>query len=103
MCSIRTIRRRMSYGRVQKEGVEQAEEKDTLSTVIRYFDEADIDHKYLARRGLPSREIIEEANSGNYEVLIIGSRGLNIFQEMVLGSVSHRVAKYSTIPVMIVK
>ncbi|WP_031547579.1 universal stress protein [Salinicoccus luteus] len=79
------------------------QKKDTLSTVIRYFDEADIDHKYLARRGLPSREIIEEANSGNYEVLVIGSRGLNIFQEMVLGSVSHRVAKYSTIPVMIVK
>lgn len=79
------------------------QKKDMLSAIIRYFDEADIEHKYVARRGLPSREIIEEANSGDYEVLVIGSRGLNIFQEMVLGSVSHRVAKHARIPVMIVK
>lgn len=79
------------------------QKKDMLSSIIGHFDEADIDHKYLTRRGLPSRKIIEEANSGHYEVLVIGSRGLNMFQEMVLGSVSHKVAKHAKIPVMIIK
>ena len=79
------------------------QKKDMLSSIIRHFDEADIDHKYLTRRGLPSLKIIEEANSGNYEVLVIGSRGLNMFQEMVLGSVSHKVAMHVRAPVMVIK
>lgn len=35
--------------------------------------------------------------------IILGTRGLNSFQKMVLGSVSHKVAKRSQIPVIIVK
>jgi nucleotide-binding universal stress UspA family protein len=35
--------------------------------------------------------------------VVIGSRGLNSFQEMVLGSVSQKVAKRVNAPVMIVK
>ncbi|MCG1010349.1 universal stress protein [Salinicoccus sp. ID82-1] len=79
------------------------QKKDTLSSIIRFFGEQTVDHEYVVRRGLPARKIIEEANTGKYDVLVIGSRGLNIFQEMVLGSVSHKVAKRATIPVMIVK
>ncbi|MFC3419543.1 universal stress protein [Salinicoccus hispanicus] len=79
------------------------QKKDTLSSIIRFFDEQAVDHEYVIRRGLPARKIIEEANTGSYDVLVIGSRGLNIFQEMVLGSVSHKVAKHARIPVVIVK
>ncbi|WP_337692580.1 universal stress protein [Companilactobacillus halodurans] len=35
--------------------------------------------------------------------MVLGTRGLNSLQEMVLGSVSHKVAKRSEIPVVIVK
>jgi nucleotide-binding universal stress UspA family protein len=34
------------------------------------------------------------ANSGKYQAIVLGSRGLNSLQEMVLGSVSHKVAKH---------
>jgi nucleotide-binding universal stress UspA family protein len=47
--------------------------------------------------------IISHANDGAYDVLVIGSRGLNTMQTMVLGSVSHKVMKYVKAPVMMVK
>lgn len=53
--------------------------------------------------GDPGPTIVREASEGNYDVVVIGSRGLNQFQEMVLGSVSHKVAKRVKCPVLIVK
>nr|WP_259337888.1 universal stress protein [Staphylococcus devriesei] len=37
------------------------------------------------------------------QAIILGTRGLNSLQEMVLGSVSHKLAKRAQIPVIIVK
>ncbi|MGM8366608.1 universal stress protein [Virgibacillus sp. W0181] len=53
--------------------------------------------------GEPGPTIVDYANKGDYDLLIIGSRGLNTLQEMVLGSVSHKVAKRVDCPVLIVK
>lgn len=62
-----------------------------------------IDHKLIIKHGDPGPTIISFANAGNYDLVVIGSRGLNSFQEMILGSVSHKVAKRVHIPVLIVK
>ncbi|MBU9721428.1 MULTISPECIES: universal stress protein [Bacillaceae] len=53
--------------------------------------------------GDPGPTIVREANNGEYDIVIIGSRGLNPLQQMVLGSVSHKVAKRVNCPVLIVK
>ncbi|MGM8211506.1 universal stress protein [Virgibacillus sp. W0430] len=53
--------------------------------------------------GEPGPTIVNYANNGDHELVIIGSRGLNTLQEMVLGSVSHKVAKRVDCPVLIVK
>ncbi|ADU30474.1 universal stress protein [Evansella cellulosilytica] len=53
--------------------------------------------------GEPGPTIVEEANEGEYDIVIIGSRGLNPFQRMVLGSVSHKVSKRVKCPVLIIK
>ena len=47
--------------------------------------------------------IVEHANQENYDIVVLGSRGLNTLQEMVLGSVSHKVAKRVHSPVLLVK
>lgn len=54
-------------------------------------------------RGDPGETIVDYANKGNFELVIIGSRGHNLLQELVLGSVSHKVAKRVQCPVLIVK
>lgn len=53
--------------------------------------------------GDPGPTIVDYANSQNVDLVIIGSRGLNSLQEMVLGSVSHKVVKRVKAPVLVVK
>lgn len=64
---------------------------------------ANINYRVQILHGVPGPSIVEFANKQNYELLVIGSRGLNSLQEMVLGSVSHKVVKRAECPVMIVK
>lgn len=53
--------------------------------------------------GEPGPAIVDYTNKNGFDVVVIGSRGLNSLQELVLGSVSHKVAKRANCPVMIVK
>lgn len=53
--------------------------------------------------GEPGPAIIDYVNKEEIDLVVIGSRGLNTLQEMVLGSVSHKVVKRVDCPVLIVK
>lgn len=53
--------------------------------------------------GEPGPTIVEYVNKQEADLVIIGSRGLNSLQEMVLGSVSHKVVKRVKAPVLVVK
>ncbi|MBT2581348.1 universal stress protein [Planococcus sp. ISL-109] len=64
---------------------------------------AGIKYRVEILRGTPGPTIVDFANKEEFEVLVIGSRGLNSVQEMVLGSVSHKVVKRANCPVLIVK
>lgn len=59
--------------------------------------------KTTTLRGNPSKEIIKYVKKQSIDQLVLGSRGLNTFQEMMLGSVSHKVMKHANCPVTIVK
>ena len=50
-----------------------------------------------------AESIIDHANKSDYDALVIGSRGLGAVQQMVLGSVSHKVIKHVKAPVLMVK
>lgn len=74
-----------------------------LMPVEELLRSANINYRIEILHGVPGPSIVEFANKQNYELLVIGSRGLNSLQEMVLGSVSHKVVKRAECPVMIVK
>ncbi|MHA6260134.1 universal stress protein [Sporosarcina sp. CAU 1771] len=71
--------------------------------IIELAKEADVKAKVKMLKGNPAQEIIKYVCSGEVDHLVIGSRGLNTFQEMLLGSVSHKVVKHVSCPVTIVK
>jgi nucleotide-binding universal stress UspA family protein len=54
-------------------------------------------------KGRAAEKIVEEAFEGNFDLIVIGSRGLGGVKEFFLGSVSDRVADHSKCPVLIVK
>lgn len=62
-----------------------------------------VDYQVKICEGEPEAQIAKYANHHVHDVLIMGSRGLNAFQEMVMGSVSHKVMKLANCPVMVVK
>ncbi|MEK5232004.1 universal stress protein [Lysinibacillus sp. FSL K6-0232] len=64
---------------------------------------AQIPYQTTILKGEPGSEIVRYANEKQVDLVVIGSRGLNSFQEMVLGSVSHKVMKRVQCPALIVK
>lgn len=62
-----------------------------------------LNYKIKILPGEPGPTIVSYANKGPFDLVVIGSRGLNLLQEMVLGSVSHKVVKRVQVPVLIVK
>ncbi|MBM7094378.1 universal stress protein [Bacillus sp. H-16] len=79
------------------------ERVEKLAPIIDKLNESGVQFQTKAFFGDPGPSIVKAANEGDYDLVIIGSRGLNQFQQMVLGSVSHKVAKRVKCPVMIVK
>lgn len=74
-----------------------------VKPVIHLAKGAGMEVNVVTLKGNPSQEIIRYVNDEDIAQLFIGSRGLNTLQEMVLGSVSHKVMKHVKCPVTIVK
>jgi nucleotide-binding universal stress UspA family protein len=53
--------------------------------------------------GRPPDKIVETAKEGEFDLVVMGSRGLGGIKEFFLGSVSDRVADEAPCPVLIVK
>ncbi len=79
------------------------ERRKHLAPLEAIFQEAGVAFETKTLHGTPGPTIVKHANDTGYDVVVIGSRGLNGLQEMVLGSVSHKVAKRVHGPVVIVK
>ncbi|KNH20633.1 MAG: universal stress protein [Priestia megaterium] len=77
--------------------------QQALEEIKSCFEKKQIAHQLKIERGDPGPTIVDYANKNNFDLVVIGSRGLNSLQEMVLGSVSHKVAKRVHCPVMIIK
>ncbi|MER1989704.1 MAG: universal stress protein [Solibacillus isronensis] len=79
------------------------ERRRKLVPIEELFNEHQVRYKVEIIHGSPGPEIIKFANTQNVDLVVIGSRGLNSLQEMVLGSVSHKVMKRVQCPAMLVK
>ncbi|MBU8908684.1 universal stress protein [Desertibacillus haloalkaliphilus] len=81
----------------------QEKRKEKIKTTEDKIKEADIDYRVEFLQGEPGPTIVKHANDNDFDLVLLGSRGLNRLQELVLGSVSHKVAKRANCAVMIIK
>ena len=84
-----------------------AELENSFSAVLSKTEEkvkslTNLDVFTRLEHGNPDEVIVETAKIGNFDVIVIGSRGLGR-RDFALGSVSSRVAENATCPVLIVK
>ncbi len=54
-------------------------------------------------QGNAGSTILDFCEKGKYDVIVMGSRGLGKFKELVLGSVSSKIVHHSSCPVMIIR
>lgn len=78
-------------------------QKEKLAGIVKLYEENNVDYNVIFERGIPDETVVKVSNDGEYNVVVLGNRGLNSLQGMMMGSVSHKVAKRSNIPVLIVK
>ena len=81
----------------------EAEGKTILTPCERLCEEHNVKFRSLVRCGGPGRTIVQVAQAEGCDIIIMGSRGLSDFSGMVMGSVSHRVLRHSTVPVLVVR
>jgi len=83
--------------------------KETAKTLgERVVSEAEAQAKELktdktVEFGHPAKTIIDFAKKGNYDLIALGSRGLNPVKRFVLGSVSDKVARHAECSVLVVR
>ncbi len=85
-----------------KESMLEETEK-MLETAEQKLKSQAVSYQITTIEGLPAKTIVDFAKKKKSDLIVIGSRGLNGFKELVLGSVSHNVVQHSDIPVLVVK
>lgn len=79
------------------------ERSERLEKTRKALEDYGIDYDQIIVRGNPKEELLKHANSGKYEIVVLSNRKAEDKKKFVLGSVSHKVSKRATIPVLIVK
>jgi nucleotide-binding universal stress UspA family protein len=52
--------------------------------------------------GPPAEHVMRAAESGGAELIVVGRRGRNTFERLLLGSVSERILRHAHCPVLVV-
>lgn len=87
---------------VAKEIIEQAVE-NTFKATLEGIEVGDVPLKKIRMEGQPSTLILNAISNENIDLVVMGSHGYGLVARAVLGSVSQRVLRKSTCPVLIVK
>lgn len=85
-------------------------EKPLLQNAQKFMDYA---KKHCAQNGIifeqkivfgdPGYSIVKFANDKNFDIIVIGARGLGAIREMFFGSVSNYVLHKSSLPILVIK
>lgn len=88
---------------IELEHAVAAEDKQVIDSAISRLTAAGVSFQAMHQSGSPSEVICQTAIQEQADLIVMGSRGLGLVKEMLLGSVSHAVAQHATCPVLLVK
>lgn len=77
--------------------------KKLLQESLKFFEGCTGKVSISVKCGDPAREIIDMGEKGGYDLVIMGSRGLNALSRAMLGSISNKVLNHIKISVLIVR
>jgi nucleotide-binding universal stress UspA family protein len=77
--------------------------EEMLSESAKPLRDAGLDVQPKIRFGNSAAEVLQEAEEGDYDMIVMGSHGRGALGGFLLGSVSNRVAHHAKCPVLIVR
>jgi len=83
----------------------QAERKarEELTKFIKQIDVSGVKVKTKVVSGIPYVEILRHTRKTKYDLIIMGSRGMTVFQKVLIGSTADRVVRKSKCSVLVIK
>ncbi|MBO8127876.1 MAG: universal stress protein [Peptococcaceae bacterium] len=91
---------------VMNENIKDAIDEQLRKTTDKYREffkaagfDVDVQHRY----GDPAERVCRFAENRNYDLVVVGTRGLKGFEGLVLGSVAHKIIHRCKMPVMLVR
>ncbi len=79
------------------------EKQEILEEFAGKFERSGAKTNIRIEHGHPAKVIIKEAESGEYDLVILGRRGRGGLKNMVMGSVSNSVVQGTNVSVLVVK
>jgi len=79
------------------------ERKNRMAPIVSELETAGYRVKMMVRMGSPRREILQVEKEEEVSAIVIGSHGRSNMAEMLIGSVSEKVVRRCTVPVLVVK
>lgn len=76
--------------------------EEALADSLKLFEEAGIQVNTIIESGDAAEEICDVAQEGNYDLIIVGRRGIGPIRELALGSVSNKICHRAKCPVLVV-
>ncbi|GAC1634471.1 MAG: universal stress protein [Chloroflexota bacterium] len=79
------------------------EHRRQLDEAAAILDRSGITVETVLRAGNPAEEIITTATDGDFDVILVGIRGVSAAKRFLIGSVAERVVRHATVPVLVVR
>ena len=73
-----------------------------LKASRKYLDKLELAHDMIIKTGHVAEEIVNTAKAGKFDLIVMGAKGRSAFGDLLLGSVSQRVASTSKAAVALV-
>lgn len=96
-------RARAALGKEVVEKYYADEGEKVIGPVSKFLARHGVTAKGLVKVGVVGETIAKVADSGKYDLLVMGTHGHGAFGKLVMGSVSTQVLANSTVPVLLVR
>lgn len=96
-------RARAAVGADIAKGYHDEEAAKVLAPVLKFLKRHDIVPEVTTKVGSPGDLIAKAADSGRFDLLIMGSHGHGALANLVMGSVVTRVLAHCSVPVLLVR
>lgn len=74
-----------------------------LDKAVEYGENLGVSIQSIILRGHPAESIVRHAHDRRFDLIVMGTRGIGGFKNLIIGSVAQKVVTYAKTPVLVVK